>query len=192
MASDKILSVLIPAIPERIESTKKLIKFLDFFTVYGYKFEILMLCDNMQMTIGEKRNKLLTAATGKYIMFCDDDDYITPKFLEVLKACSTENVDVITFLQDATVDGHHTVVDFDLNHTENEIFVTDGVTKRKPFHVCAWKREKVKGIKFPLKNWGEDWEWCLKALKKVKSQYKINEVVHIYTHDKEVSRAYAN
>lgn len=192
MESDKILSILIPAIPERIESVKKLVKAIDFFSIYGYEYEILLLCDNLKMSIGEKRNKLLSMAKGKYIMFCDDDDNITLNFAKLLGACSERNEDVITFKQEATIDGNKTIVDFDLSHTENEIFVTDGITKRKPFHVCAWKRSLIKKVKFPNINWGEDSKWVDKALKKVKTQYKIDEIIHIYTHDKEISRAYAN
>lgn len=181
------LSILIPSIPERLDKLKTLIEKIQL--IKGYNYEILSLCDNRQMTIGEKRNKLVSMAKGKYIAFCDDDDDITDKYELLMIACSTVNADVITFKQEATVDGNKTIVDFDLKHTENEIFVTDGVTKRRPFHVCAWKRELVKGIKFPEINWGEDWKWCAKALKKVKTQCKIDKVLHIYIHDKEISRA---
>lgn len=187
MESEIKLSILIPSIPERLHLVAPLL--------VGYSLdgiEVLSLADNKSMSIGDKRNRLLSVAQGKYVMFSDDDDQLFINHIPLLLSACEKDVDVITFLQAATVDGNKTLVDFDLTHTENEVFVTDGITKRMPFHVCAWKRELVKGIKFPHKNWGEDWAWCEKAIKKAKTQYKIEEVIHIYTHDKNISRAYAD
>lgn len=192
MEYDKILfSILIPSIPERLETAQRLVNNLNNM-FWEQPVEILLLMDNKKMSIGEKRNKLIGLSKGEYFAFCDDDDDITGWYYYILDAIKLSKADVITFKQSAVIDGNCTTVDFDLNHKENEIFVTDGITKRMPFHVCAWKRELVKNIKFPDKNWGEDDVWIRKALKKVKTQHKIDDILHIYTHDKSISRAYAD
>lgn len=193
MASSKqpVLSILIPSIPERLLEANRLIEKITGLNSNNIPIEILLLCDNGIMSIGEKRGRLLRMAIGKYVAFCDDDDDYTPNLELLISACSARGEDIITFLQHASVDGNETIVDFNLDHKENEIFVTDGITKRRPFHVCAWKRRLVKDVRFNRINWGEDWAWCERALKKIKTQWHINSAIHIYKHDKNISRAYA-
>lgn len=204
------LSILIPSITERAPRLANLISIIG--DSYGKDLgkvnklqelsptilqwtdgviEILSAIDNRFISIGEKRQMLLDKATGKYIAYCDDDDSITYRYIPALLEAIKSKKDVITFLQMATIDGNKTVVNFDLNHKENEVFVTDGITQRMPFHVCAFKRSLAVKEQFEPINWGEDWEWCERVLKRVKTQHKIEEVLHIYTHDKEISRAYA-
>ena len=187
MGSNSItLSVLIPSIPERLDMVRALLTRIE--TICPSNTEVLVLIDNKRMSIGEKRQRLLEMARGKYIAYCDDDDNITDSYH--LLADYTGDADVITFQQYAEVDGNKTIVDFDLKHEENEVFVTDGITKRKPFHVCAWKRELVQDVPFDSINWGEDWLFCERALEHIKTQHKINGVLHIYKHDKNISQAW--
>lgn len=186
--SNLTLSVLIPSIPERIDMVRALLTRIE--DICPNNTEVLVLIDNKKMSIGAKRQRLLEMARGKYIAYCDDDDNVTESYH--LLADYTGDADIITFLQHAEVDGHTTIVDFDLNHTENEVFVTDGITKRRPFHVCAWKRELVQGVPFDRSNWGEDWTWCEQALDRIKTQHKIHDILHIYKHDKNITRAWQN
>ena len=180
------LSVLIPSIPERLDMVRALLTRIE--SICPNNTEVLVLIDNKKMSIGEKRQRLLEMAKGKYIAYCDDDDNITEMYH--LLADYQSDADIITFLQHAEVDGHTTIVDFDLDHTENEVFVTDGITHRRPFHVCAWKRELVKDIPFDRSNWGEDWDWCERALENIITQHKIGQILHIYKHDKNITRAW--
>ena len=54
--------------------------------------EIEIITDSsMTYNIGTKRNKLLSLASGKYIVFLDDDDLIASDYVEkILKACASD------------------------------------------------------------------------------------------------------
>lgn len=54
---------------------------------FGFKkrvpnIEVLYEVDNGEMTLGAKRNLLVSRASGKYCCFIDDDDVISPNFLK--------------------------------------------------------------------------------------------------------------
>lgn len=61
------ISVVIPTIPERKEQLAKLLKQL------GSKFEVIVV-DNQELSLAEKRNYGLAQATGDLIYFLDDDN----------------------------------------------------------------------------------------------------------------------
>ena len=61
------LSVLIPTIPSRSDNYLELMSNLLPQIKNNDQVEILSLSDNHQLSIGEKRNKLLEMARGRYI-----------------------------------------------------------------------------------------------------------------------------
>lgn len=46
------------------------------------KIEVLYESDNGELTLGAKRNLLISRASGKYCCFVDDDDVISPNYLK--------------------------------------------------------------------------------------------------------------
>jgi len=84
----KKLSILICTLPERKDSLKNLLDSLN--PQQSNDVEILTYSDNRTMTVGEKRNKLLSIARGTYICFIDDDDIVSDNYVsEILKAIET-------------------------------------------------------------------------------------------------------
>lgn len=182
-----ILSILIPSIPERLIEATTL--YFDVQRIlHEYEVEILMLCDNKKMSIGAKRDKLKNMATGDYFAFVDDDDKIAENYFFIAQAIK-QHPDIITFKQKAIINEQSCIIDFDLTHEENEGFEPDKEVRRKPFHVCAWKRKLVQDISFKSLNYGEDWYWCEQALKRIETQVKIDEVLHTYIFNSEKSAA---
>lgn len=183
------ISILIPTIPSRIGMFEKLFnKLNDQACNHLANVEILALFDNKRRTIGQKRDALVQLAKGKYIAFCDDDDDVSNDYIkELLKAIEYEP-DVVTFKQQAIINGEESIIDFDLNN-KNEPFSVNKVTRRKPFHVCAFRSVIAKRYRFNDTNYGEDWDWCKRVLKDVKTQYKINKVLHTYIFDSKITEA---
>jgi hypothetical protein len=144
--------------------------------------EHLVLCDDRMRSIGAKRQALADIARGKYIAFVDDDDLISDDYVwQILNAAET-NADVITFRQRAIYNGLESEIHFGINNQDGP-FTPGGVTLRAPWHVCAWKRERVAECLFSESNYGEDLVWCVQARKRARTAHHVDAVLHTYRHD---------
>lgn len=184
-----ILSVLIPSIPERLEELKKLVNKLQG-QIGELPIEVIVLIDNKKISIGAKRERLKNMANGKYFCFVDDDDDITSNYIdEIFNACSDNDIDVICFDTLARVDDKFSFISVSMDN-ENEQFQSNNTTKRKPSHVNAWRTEKFKQFSFTDKNYGEDFDFCNQCYPIVESSFNISQVLHYYTYDKDITRAF--
>jgi glycosyltransferase involved in cell wall biosynthesis len=175
-----ILSILTPAIWNR-ESAKFLAAAISE-QIGSAPVEHLVLFDNRARSIGAKRQALVDIARGEYIAFVDDDDDISQDYVERLLEATKTGADVITFRQQAIYNGLESEVHFGINN-QNGPFNPGGITLRAPWHVCAWKRERVKDCLFSESNYGEDLAWCLQARRRARTARHIDEVLHTYRHD---------
>jgi hypothetical protein len=186
-----ILSILTPSIPSRliqldesdhnIKPAAWLIREIERQSK-GLPVEHLVLCDNRARSIGAKRQSLVDSAQGRYIAQVDDDDDVSPDYVEKLLAAAESNADVITFRQRAIYNGLESEVHFGINNQDGP-FTPGGITLRAPWHVCAWRRDVVQGCQFGLSNYGEDREWCLQARKRIRTAHHVDSVLHTYRHD---------
>jgi glycosyltransferase involved in cell wall biosynthesis len=174
------LSILTPAIWNR-DSAKFLAAAISE-QIGNSPVEHLVLFDNRARSIGAKRQALVDIARGKYIAFCDDDDDVSPDYVARLLAAAETNADVITFRQRAIYNRMESEVHFGINNQDGP-FAPGGITLRAPWHVCAWKRERVADCLFAESNYGEDLVWCHQARKRARTGHHIDEVLHTYRHD---------
>lgn len=183
-----ILSILIPGIPERIDRLTLLVNKINSQITENMNVEVLVLIDNMKMSIGEKREKLKNMAKGKYWCMVDDDDDVSDYYVGEIYAAALENdVDVICFDTIAKVDGMPSLISVNVEN-ENEQY-RYGITKRKPSHVNAWKSEKFNQFQFGDRNYGEDFDFCKQCYPHITSSCKIEKVLHYYTYDNKITRA---
>ena len=180
-----ILSILTPTIPKRESQlaalSAEIMTQIDEGGFHG-KVEHLSFSDNRSRTIGAKRQALVDIARGEFIAFVDDDDAISHDYVEKLLAAAGAKPDVITFRQQVTYNGATGIVEFGLNHHDHP-FKPGEVTHRAPWHVCAWKREKIITCQFGETNYGEDFIWCQQARRRIASGLHIDAILHHYTHD---------
>lgn len=188
-----LLSILIPSIPERLDSLKEKFAFYEsMITKYNLtgEVELLSLCDNKKRSIGQKRTDLFALAKGRYVVMTDDDaDKLTRKYFERIKEAIESDQDVIVYYQFARINDLYTFVDFGRNFPV-QYEVPMGVTLRPAWHCCTWRRSLVKDIQFGDTNYGEDHEWAMAANALAKSEYRIAEVCHIYEHDSDKTAAF--
>ena len=177
------LSILIASIPKRIERAEKLFAKFEHQIMDRYRtVEVLMFRDNYERSIGAKRNALLKIANGDFIIYIDDDDDVTDDFIEqCLKGIETGK-DLIVFKHEAWINGKKYIIDIDKDNPNEQISDNETV-RRKPLHSNLWKRELVKNIAFPDIMYGEDYKWAAKALKEIRTQHKIDKVLHIYKYE---------
>ena len=79
------LTIAIPTIERRLNVFNQLYNELKKQSEpYGDEIEILYLCDNMEMPLGEKRQKLNEMSKGKYVVQWDDDDWIVEGGIDLI------------------------------------------------------------------------------------------------------------
>jgi glycosyltransferase involved in cell wall biosynthesis len=187
-----LLSILIPSIPERIDQLKAVIeKYQSYIDKYDLNngVQIISFIDNKKITIGEKRNMLVSMAAGKYWVMSDEDDQLTEMYFQYFKCLLGKDVDVITYLQSAQINDDKSTVEFGLNNV-NEDLIPNGITKRMAWHCCTWRKEAVKEARFAPINWGEDDLFARTANELAKTSYHFPEVCHIYRHDSTKTAAF--
>jgi hypothetical protein len=184
-----ILSILTPTIKERADWLHALAHKIESQAFdCGGGVEHLMLSDNRTRSIGAKRQSLVDIARGQYIAFVDDDDDVSNDYVERLLAAAKTGADVITFRQQAIYNGLESEVHFGINNQDGP-FTPGGITLRAPWHVCAWRRERVQGCLFAESNYGEDLAWCLQARRRARTAHHIDAVLHTYRHDARTTAA---
>ena len=188
------LSILIPATPRRVLThLQPLVQKLEDQISRNERpqdFEVLAFLDNRRRTIGEKRDALVQMSRGKFVAFCDDDDDVSENYIErlgaVIRSCN-ENTSVITFDQRVIVNGVEARCSFSLSHP-NEPFKPP-FFKRNAWHVCAWRGDMARRVRFPASNYGEDWAWAKHLIMDALGEIHINAVLHTYRYDEWVSEA---
>jgi glycosyltransferase involved in cell wall biosynthesis len=150
--------------------------------------EHLVLYDNRARSIGMKRQALLNSARGDFIAFVDDDDDVSEDYVTRLIEAIIEHpeADVITFDQAAIYNGKPFTVHFQLGAKDDKLILDgpdDQRITRGPWHVCAWRRTKIRHCQFLDTNYGEDAAWVAQARQHVTRAHHIDGILHTYRHD---------
>jgi hypothetical protein len=157
-------TVLIPTIPGREDSLQSLLKSIhekvERFAP-SLRMEIKVDYDNRETSIGNKRQRLLQSARGKYMSFVDDDDDITDAYIEDLWECIRG--------------GHHVmrlrgnILPYTFTHSIevklSEPMARDNMFVRPPNHLNPMMTDVAKLIAFQDVVRGEDLDWALRLAK---------------------------
>jgi len=150
------LSILIPSLNSRKDKLQELQDSLR--PQKKDNVEYIVLSDDGQMSIGQKRNMLLMQSHGEYVSFVDDDDMVPSDYVDrIVSAVSKGNPDC-TSLTGRIVfsDGYSRPFIHSLRYDK---WVDDHEGKvyyRPPNHLNAIKRELAVQVGFPQVNLGED------------------------------------
>jgi glycosyltransferase involved in cell wall biosynthesis len=176
------LSILIPSITERSEQLEKLVGNLKGQIDDRLSVEIITGVDNRDMSIGEKRNKLVEAASGTYTVFIDDDDEVSPVYVqEILDAIITYKPDVIGFYVNCLnypSKGKSKLALLSLQCTEWKEL--PDIINRTPNHLAPVKRSIAQKVKYPHIRYGEDYAYSVELYKHLKDEHFIDKVMYIY------------
>jgi glycosyltransferase involved in cell wall biosynthesis len=194
-----ILSILTPSVPSRIAN------FSDIYNAYPgpllkliekledqigtLNVEHLILTDNKRRSVGAKRQALLEMARGEYVSFVDDDDTVSDDYIQELLPRCQSGPDVVTFEQAAIINGVEGQITFDAASKVDEPWRAGGIAKRRPWHVCAWRRDLALCGVFTEKNYGEDADWVNQVAPLVRTHLHIPKVLHYYLHDSKMTEA---
>jgi len=89
-----ILSILIPSTTDRKIMTDKLYHYLQAQVLYSNldeKVEIIVDMDNKEVSIGAKRQRMIEAAKGEYVVQIDSDDWVSSDYIKTILKALEEN-----------------------------------------------------------------------------------------------------
>lgn len=174
-----ILSILICSLESRNAMLNTLLQELQQQCIAcGTKeVEVLTNVDNKQKSTGKKRNELLQAATGKYIIFIDDDDWIEPCYIRELLTAAASDADCFAMNGWITTNGGNRI-DWALSKD----YTNHGTAfyYRKTNHITAVKRELALLAGFPDKSNAEDKWYSDRVAPLCKTEFKILPMMYHY------------
>lgn len=121
--------------------------------------EILDECDQGQMTIGAKRNLLMSRSTGDYLCFIDDDDSVDGEYLPKILKALEDDPDCVQMIGVMSTDGYN-LKRFEHSIAHSAYFDQNGVYYRYPNHLNPIRSEIAMQFSFPELNFGEDTDWA--------------------------------
>jgi glycosyltransferase involved in cell wall biosynthesis len=152
----------------------------------GKPVELLYLGDNKRMSVGEKRNWLLRMSKGEYVCFVDDDDRVSPHYVQRILEATESRPDCVVFdVQISENGGTGKQV------TYNKDFIQDtnyfDRYERMPNHLMPIKRDIACSAGFPEKSSGEDFEYAKRICSALKTQVRIPETLYYYDYNVNLS-----
>jgi glycosyltransferase involved in cell wall biosynthesis len=145
--------------------------------------EIICFADGGQLTLGEKRNKMISDAKGDYICCLDDDDGISDEYIRSIMTAATSGCDCASLVGRHYIDGifqkpfYHSI-DYDSWWEDKTAYY------RCPNHLNLIKREHVVDIKFRGRDYvrGMDAEWsmAIQCSGRLKNEFKIDRILYHY------------
>jgi glycosyltransferase involved in cell wall biosynthesis len=178
------LSILICTIPERKESFDKLFNELD---KQCSNKSIQVVYDDAPkgtITIGAKRNALLNKSIGEYVCFIDDDDFISPDYVEQIFKATDSGCDAIGFEIACYMDGKYESAASSMKYEWKDNI--DGYRYvRSIYHKTPVKRSIALQCMFPDKSFSEDYEYSMRLKPLINSEVFINKELYIYNYKSE-------
>lgn len=170
----KKLAILICSLPERRPQREALCKKIwDMPGADSNEIQVYINEFDRSTPTGTKRNILINQADAEYFCFVDDDDQLAPDYISSIMQAIESNPDVVTFQGWMTTNGAHRV-DWTIKLGE-KYEERNGHYYRWPNHLCVFKKELVKHIKFEDIWQAEDYRWSLA----VKNSGVLKTEVHI-------------
>ncbi|MCY9544679.1 glycosyltransferase family 2 protein [Paenibacillus alvei] len=173
------LSLLIPSVPERLSALSRLLADLHQQAM-GKPVEILVLIDNKKRTIGDKRNQLLKQAQGRFVAFIDDDDHVSPNYVDTLLEAIDQQprADCIVFDVQVKLNGIKDKlckygIEYQHGHDEHYYY-------RKPNHLMCYAKRVAIEHQFQDISYGEDDEWGGRCAADIRLQHRIPQVLYTY------------
>lgn len=178
------LSILICSLDSRNEQLNLLLQELQrqLRANNATEFEVLTNVDNKEKSTGKKRQELIEAAAGKYIIFIDDDDWPEPCYVYELMQAVNSDADCFAINGWITTNGTNRIEWRLSRKYENRTIKENGniVYLRKTNHITAVKRELALQAGFPDKSNAEDKWYSDRVAKLCKTEFEILPLMYHY------------
>lgn len=145
--------------------------------------ELLALCDDGETPTGTKRNRLLAQARGAFVVFVDDDDEVSPRYVPLICAAIARRPDIDCI-------GIRGVIRFQGKHPREFVHSlryrdyssAGGIYTRPPYHLNPMRREIAAACRFRDVSYSEDIDWALQIRERglLCEEEFIDEVLYYY------------
>ena len=181
---DITLSILICSVDveERQIKLKKLISELNNQISKNYAEEIVEIIvdtDNMQKSVGQKRNDLIEKSQGEFICFIDDDDFVSENYLSKILYQLNSTIDILLICINHIEDGVATTNIMPSLYIDN-LKTNEVVFKTNHFHLCPHKKSIAKKVLFECVNFAEDMLYSKKMVNYINNYGSVLEPIYIY------------
>lgn len=174
------LSILLPTVVQRADLFAKLHAELQRQSD-GKPVELLVACDNKEISIGKKRDNLLRAATGDYVAFVDDDDWVAPDYVDRILAAIETNPDCVGFKIECTQNGRNPRLACASMRYKQWADNVDGFfAVRTIYHKTPVRRELALKVGFQDLRYSEDKIYSNGIMKHVKTEVFVDAVLYFY------------
>jgi len=162
-------SILIPTIPGREAKLQALLARIHKKVTWT-RPEIRIDYDNRNATVGQKRQRLLQGAQGKYMSFVDDDDDLTDSYFEDVQRCIESGLDVMRLRGSIGA----FVFTHSIEFKEGFMAREPNEFLRTPNHLNLILTDIAKLVPFKSVARGEDLEWsvALSTLGVLRTEYR--------------------
>lgn len=147
----------------------------------GKPVELVVACDNKEISIGKKRQQLLERATGDYVAFIDDDDWVSTDYVDRILAAVASKPDCVGFEIECRFNGGPpqsaaTSIRYPrwADNQDGYRFV------RSIYHKSAVRRDLALKAGFPDLRYGEDRVYSGAVMKLVKTEVFVPHVLYKY------------
>lgn len=186
-----LLSILIPTISVRSDLMDQLMRKISLQVHELSKRDGVDFWERVQIlrdprdkvSIGTKRNDLLSHAEGKYVCFVDDDDEVAEDYVETILTAIQSDPDCLSIRGIMTSDGKNPeVFEHSINYPEWR--TTDNPIKyeRYPNHLNVIRKDIAIQFRFPETSFGEDKAWSDQVHQSglLKTEVYIDKVLYYY------------
>lgn len=181
-----MLSILVPTLASRVALFERMASGLRNQIVSNGltgQVELLSLCDGGQQPTGTKRNELLARARGAFVVFVDDDDDVSPRYVPLICQAIARRpaIDCIGIRGVITFRGAHPR-EFVHSNRYDDYSSAGGVYTRPPYHLNPMRREIATACRFRDVSYSEDIDWALqiRARGLLREEEFIDEVLYYY------------
>lgn len=189
-----LLSILICTVVGREDKFKKLYthlydQCLQVFADSRIKVEIISEKDNKEISVGAKRQKLLNRAKGEYVVFVDDDDWVSDTYVSKIAKALVHGTDCVGFLIDCEFDERgkkrSASAISSLKYKQWGEDVDGFKYVRSIYHKTPVKREIALQVGFQDMRFGEDHPYSMGVTALCETETFIPEVLYYYRYKQE-------
>lgn len=145
------------------------------------KVQIIVRMDDKEMSIGAKRQWLLEKAACDYVVFIDDDDQISDRYVKLIMDAAQSKPDCIGIQGTMTIDGKD-LRQWYISSDYTEWYEKDRIYYRTPNHISPVKKQLALLAGFENISWQEDLTYSNVLRPFLKTEVKITENIYHYAY----------